>query len=203
MSNNTLCITNTYMYYNYGRDQHKVSWHHPRSKQWYQIDFVIVRRNDINATKQTRSFHSTDCNTDHLLIIANLKTKILTKNIQTSQRPRKPKINAKNTKNPDLRVKFQKYQYFKEQLQDVDESSPDNIWNSMKTAIYDSASKAFGTNRVSKVDWIEAHASTLMSLLEKKRRIVMEHNRNPTKSTKQQLRATNKIKPSKRNQNKH
>ncbi|XP_046998266.1 uncharacterized protein LOC124613594 [Schistocerca americana] len=36
-----LCITNTYFQL---KDQHKVSWRHPRSHHWHQLDLVIARR---------------------------------------------------------------------------------------------------------------------------------------------------------------
>ncbi|XP_047120326.1 craniofacial development protein 2-like [Schistocerca piceifrons] len=35
-----LCITNTYFQL---KDQHKVSWRHPRSHHWHQLDLVIAR----------------------------------------------------------------------------------------------------------------------------------------------------------------
>ena len=52
-SDNSLSITNTF--YN-GNDRHKVSWRHPRSGHWHQIDFVITRRDTIGLVKSTRSY---------------------------------------------------------------------------------------------------------------------------------------------------
>ncbi|XP_029638786.1 craniofacial development protein 2-like [Octopus sinensis] len=89
-TNNNLCIANTF--YN-GKDQHKVSWCHPRSGHWHQIDFVIVRKNDVDTVKQTRSFYSAHCNTDHPLVIA--KVKMDTKKTPRAKKPKKPKINTK------------------------------------------------------------------------------------------------------------
>ncbi|XP_014769963.2 craniofacial development protein 2-like [Octopus bimaculoides] len=112
-TNNNLCIASTF--YN-GKDRHKVSWCHPRSGYWLQIDFVIVRKNDVNAVKQTRSFHSADCNTNNLLVI--VKVKMVTKKTPRAEKPKKPKINKKkNAQEPVMRTKFQ--EYFEEQLQNV------------------------------------------------------------------------------------
>ncbi|XP_014788680.1 craniofacial development protein 2-like [Octopus bimaculoides] len=181
-TSNDLCIANTF--YN-DKDRHKVSWCHPRSGHWHKIDFVIVRKNDVNTVKQTRSFQSADCNTDHLLVIA--KVKIVTKKTPRAEKSKKPKTNTKYTQDPAIRTKFQ--EYVEEQLQNLDSISPDHMWNNMKSAIYGSASRAFGTDRLSKEDCIEANASILMPLLEKERKIFIKHNRKPTESTKQQLRA--------------
>ena len=38
-------ITNTFFQY---CDMHKTSWMHPRYKHWHFIDYVIVRRRDLN-----------------------------------------------------------------------------------------------------------------------------------------------------------
>ncbi|XP_014767882.1 uncharacterized protein LOC106867510 [Octopus bimaculoides] len=113
---------------------------------------------------------------------------MVTKKTPRAEKPKKPKINTKNTQDPAMRTKFQKY--VKEQLQNLDSSSPDDMWNNMKSAIHDSAPRAFGKDRLSKEDWIEANASILMPLLEKKRKIFIKLNRKPTESTKQQLRVS-------------
>uniref|UniRef100_H3A3K2 Endonuclease/exonuclease/phosphatase domain-containing protein n=1 Tax=Latimeria chalumnae TaxID=7897 RepID=H3A3K2_LATCH len=60
---NQLCITNSYFAV---KDHHKVSWRHPRSGHWHQLDLVIGKR-------KTRTFHSADCDTDHSLIISKVK----------------------------------------------------------------------------------------------------------------------------------
>ena len=45
-----LAITNTFFQL---RDMHKTSWMHPRSKHWHLIDYVIVRRRDLNEVQIT------------------------------------------------------------------------------------------------------------------------------------------------------
>lgn len=48
-----------------------------------------------------------------------------------------------NTKDPEINAQFQRY--FEQQLQNVDDQSPNNLWNNMKSAMYDAAAKAFKT----------------------------------------------------------
>ena len=45
-----LAIINTFFQL---RHMHKTSWIHPRSKQWHLIDYVIVRRHDMNEVHIT------------------------------------------------------------------------------------------------------------------------------------------------------
>ena len=64
-----LAITNTLYSV---RPIQNVSWRHPRSAHWYQLDFVIVRRHDLNSCQSCRFLQSADCNTDHALVLARL-----------------------------------------------------------------------------------------------------------------------------------
>ncbi|XP_047470538.1 craniofacial development protein 2-like [Penaeus chinensis] len=116
---NNLCITNTYN----GKDRHKVSWRHPASGHWHQRDFAIVRRKHINTVTSTRSHHSADCNTDHLLVMA--KAKITTKRMHRAKPPKLSKINARNTRNPEMKQVFQSK--FEEQSPNLDEEDVDKL----------------------------------------------------------------------------
>ena len=69
---NDLAITNTFFAL---KDQHKVSWCHPRSKHWHQIDFILARKIDLNCVRVTRSFHSADCEWDHTHVVNKLSVK--------------------------------------------------------------------------------------------------------------------------------
>uniref|UniRef100_H3AUZ3 Endonuclease/exonuclease/phosphatase domain-containing protein n=1 Tax=Latimeria chalumnae TaxID=7897 RepID=H3AUZ3_LATCH len=98
-----LCITNSYFA---GKDCHKVSWRHPRSGHWHQLDLVIVKRKDLPSVQKTRTFHSADCDTDHSLIIS--KVKITAKKLHRAKPRSKPKINTTNTKNQRMCQEFVK-----------------------------------------------------------------------------------------------
>ncbi|XP_049858189.1 craniofacial development protein 2-like [Schistocerca gregaria] len=65
-----LCITNTYLQL---KDQDKVSWRHPRSHHWHQLDLVIARRTGLKNVLLTRSYHSADCITGHALVACTLR----------------------------------------------------------------------------------------------------------------------------------
>ena len=65
-----LAITNNFFQL---RDMHKTSWMHPRSKHWHLIDYVIVRRRDLNEVQITRAMRGAECSTDHRLIRSTLR----------------------------------------------------------------------------------------------------------------------------------
>uniref|UniRef100_A0A2C9KQ66 Endonuclease/exonuclease/phosphatase domain-containing protein n=1 Tax=Biomphalaria glabrata TaxID=6526 RepID=A0A2C9KQ66_BIOGL len=95
-SSHELCVTNTFFS---GKECHKVSWQHPRSKRWHQPDLCITRRMDLKSVIHTRSYHSADCNSDHSLVLS--KIKLLLKKAYTSTQPRTRRINVNHVGDPE------------------------------------------------------------------------------------------------------
>ena len=67
-----LCFTKSYFKY---KELHKVSWRHPLSRDWHQLDPVITRRADVNSFLHTKSYHSADCDADHSLVASKVRLK--------------------------------------------------------------------------------------------------------------------------------
>ena len=57
------------------KELHKVSWRHPRSHHWNQLDLNITRRADLSSVLPTRSCHSADCDMDHSFVTSNVRLK--------------------------------------------------------------------------------------------------------------------------------
>ena len=55
------------------KPQYYVSWRHPRSKRWHQLDLILVRCAVIKNGLHTRSYHSADCYTDHSLVCCKIR----------------------------------------------------------------------------------------------------------------------------------
>ena len=91
-----LCITNTFFKC---KDLHKVSWRHPRSKHWHQLDLIITRRSDLASVLLTRSYHSADCDTDHSLVTS--KIKLTPRKIHLSKRKGNARINTCQISSPE------------------------------------------------------------------------------------------------------
>ena len=63
------------------------SWMHPRSKQWYFIDHVLVRRKDGQDVRVTKTVCGADCWTDHRHVVSKLSL-----HIQPVRRPQGKKV---------------------------------------------------------------------------------------------------------------
>ncbi|XP_069179537.1 craniofacial development protein 2-like [Procambarus clarkii] len=55
------------------KPQHKVSWRHPKSKHWHQLDLVLTGCSTLRSVRLTRSVQSADCDTDHFLVVCRVK----------------------------------------------------------------------------------------------------------------------------------
>ena len=79
-----LLITNTVFHLPFRR---KISYMHPRSKQWHLTDYVIVRRKDRQDVRVTKTMCGADCWTDHRLVVSKLNLRI-----QPVRRPQGKKV---------------------------------------------------------------------------------------------------------------
>ena len=88
-SYNNLCVTNSFFQ---TKPQHKVSWCHPRSQHWHQLDMTLIRRSNIQLVQITRTYHSADCDTDHSLVCC--KIRLQPKKLHHSKQKGKLRINT-------------------------------------------------------------------------------------------------------------
>ena len=96
-----LCITNTFFQ---TKPQHRVSWRHPRSNHWHQLDLIITRRSALKQVLLTRTFHSADCDTDHSLVCCKLR--LLPKKTHRSRPEGRPRIDVSKISHPDKKAEF-------------------------------------------------------------------------------------------------
>ncbi|XP_076036403.1 uncharacterized protein LOC143022188 [Oratosquilla oratoria] len=141
-----LCVTNTFFA---TKPQHRVSWCHPRSRHWHQLDLIVTRRPSLNCVLTTRSYHSADCDTDHSLV--NCKVRFQPKRIHRSKQRGHPRINIARTKMPDLCKRFA--DSTEEALRDCPTNSAEERWNHIHGAIYNSAMDTLGRRERQNPDW--------------------------------------------------
>ena len=127
-----------------------MSWRHPWSRHWHQLDLAITRRADFSSVLHTRSYHSADCDTDHSLVASKVRLKI-----HHGKSKGRTRINTCGTSDP---VKAQSFTVrLKEKLAaQPTTSNPDAKWSHFCDAIYDSAMAAFGKKERKNADWFEA-----------------------------------------------
>ncbi|MBN3324843.1 CFDP2 protein, partial [Atractosteus spatula] len=96
-----LCITNTFFS---SKPQHRVSWRHPRSGRWDQLDMVITRNTSLSKILNTRSYHSANCDTDNSLVC--FKMQLQPRQVNRLKQKARPRINTAKIAVPDLCERF-------------------------------------------------------------------------------------------------
>ena len=84
----------------------KVSWCHPRSKQWHLLDYVIVRQRDLRDVHLIRAMRGAECWTDHNMIRSCMKLRI--RPLARMQAPRK-RLNVALLRDPLRQHEFRLY----------------------------------------------------------------------------------------------
>ena len=164
--NRQLCITNTYFQ---NKARHKVSWMHPRSHHWHQLDLVITKRDNLQKVYNTRSYHSADCDTDHAIVIS--KVVLYPRKIHHAKPKGLPKINTANTKDTE---RIDSFLSSIRTLPGADISrSAEDRWTFLREKIHTHAIEAFGKKIKTNKDWFEANLQTLKPLIETKRRALL------------------------------
>ena len=170
-----LCITNTFFN---TKPQHKVSWRHPRSKHWHQLDLVLARRSEFPSVKLTRTYHSADCDTDHSMV--GCKIKLTPQKVHHSKKEGRPRINTSGTRVPDMIETFARN--LKAQLPESPSSNASERWNSFRDAVYTAALKVFGKKKSKSHDWFEENVTTLVPLIDAKRDALTAYKASPSQS---------------------
>ena len=168
-----LCVANSFFK---TKPQHKVSWRHPRSKHWHQLDLVLIRRSILNSVKIVRSYHSADCDTDHLLVCC--KIKLCPKKMFFSKAKGKPRLNTANMQDPVLVSQFT--DLFEKEYSTNESDPAEKRWQSLKSAMHSCALATFGKKKTKSSDWFEAKSKILNPIIEKKRQIQCDYNKHPS-----------------------
>ena len=132
-----LCATNTFFP---TKPNRRVSWRHPRSRHWHQLDLILTRRPLLNCVLSTRSYHSADCDTDHSMVAS--KVRLQPKQIHRSKQKGRPKINTAKTSVPELKERFA--DTIQEALSNCPTSSAEARWNHIRDATFKTAVDTFG-----------------------------------------------------------
>ena len=177
-----LCITNTFFN---TKPQHKVSWRHPRSNHWHQLDLILTRRSDLPSVKLTRTYHSADCDTDHSMV--GCRIKISPKKLHHTRKEGRPRINTAGTQVPEQVEMFTKTLQAK--LSGSLSNNAKERWEFLRNSMHSIAIQVFGKKKSNSADWFEANAATLMPLIDAKRRALAAYKASPSQSNLLALRS--------------
>uniref|UniRef100_A0ABM5FP43 Craniofacial development protein 2-like n=1 Tax=Pogona vitticeps TaxID=103695 RepID=A0ABM5FP43_9SAUR len=177
-----LCVSNTFFN---TKLQHRVSWRHPRSKHWHQLDLILTRCSSLPNIMITRSYQSADCDTDHSLVCSRVKLR--TKRLYYTKKEGRPRIDISKTRNQRKVKEFA--QALEETLPGPANVNASERWEHFKNAVYNTALSTFGKKTKKMADWFEAHSEELMPAIEDKRRALAVYKACPSEYNLQALRA--------------
>lgn len=171
-----LCVTNTFFD---NKPHRRVSWCHPRSGRWHQLDLVVTRKPQLSSVCNTRSFHSADCNTDHSLVCSTVRLR--PKPFHRKKLTPIPKINVAATKNHQQCTDFTSS--LNAALHDCPSDNISEMWDHIRNKTYESALNSFGRKVRNQKDWFEENSETLIPALEAKRLALLNHKAHASPTT--------------------
>ena len=131
----------------------KVTWKHPRSKHWHQLDHVLannVARQYINVVKVNPS---ADCFTDHRLLVCKCSFSLKRKR-KGKKPPTKPSIKV----TPEVLDRL--HGYLNQHLTNLPQE-----WNDLEECLQNAAIYAFGKKKKHKSDWFDENDAEICALI--------------------------------------
>ena len=177
-----LAITNTFFQLS---DMHKTSWMHPRSKHWHLIDYIIVRRRDLNEVQITRAMRGAECSTDLRLIRSKLRL-----TVRPPARRQKPrhKLNVHAAHNQNIREELRNA--IGQSLSHISTTTTLNCtsnltmeWQALSSALLTASQSTLGNMERRHQDWFDDNATDIRSLIHDKNAAHDALLRNPTSRT--------------------
>ena len=177
-------ITSTFFEH---KDKEKVSWRHPRSKHWHQLDMILYKTKDLNSVKDTRSMHSAECDTDHILVRS--KINLTPRKMHHSKTQSLPRINASRASCKFVAQRLQEALRTSLGRGRGDATTAGAKWEQVRTALYQSGLETLGRKEHCNVGWFEANWEEMEPVVEAKRAARLAHEKNPCQATRDALRA--------------
>ena len=175
-----LCVTNTYFANKLCR---KVTWMHPRSRHWHQLDLILTRRKDLKCILSTRVYQSADCDTDHSLVVCKVNFQL--RKFNFSRNASRRSIDIANIRNS---VKLREFNDKIAHLGASPDVGAEETWKKFRDTLYSSAAEIFGRRTRRNSDWFEINMETLTPLLENKRMAWIKYKQFPTRGNLKRLR---------------
>ena len=169
---NTICNT---------KPLHRVSWRHPRSEHWHQLDLILTRRVDLSSIKITRSYQSADCDTDHSLVCNNVKLRA-----KSLHRTRKEdRLHQQNTRSKKSGGVCARAGGFSPWLTHC--KCPRPMGTLQRCCLQRRHVHLWQKDH--QVSWFEAHSEEMTPVIEAKRKALTAYKANPSEQNLQILRA--------------
>ena len=168
-----LCVSNAFFN---TKPQHRVSWRHPRSKQWHQFDLILNRR----ALQHQDNSQLPD--TDHSLVCS--KVKLRAKSLLRTRKEGRPRMDTSKIRD-QRKVEFTRV--FEDPLPGPPTANAQGRWEHSRDVAYNAATSTFGKKTNKSADWFEAHSEEMTPGIEAKRNALTAYKTNPSEQNLQIL----------------
>lgn len=177
---NRFAITNTFFQM---KNRYKATWLHPRSKHGHQIDFIIVKRQDLKDVRVTKVKRGAECWTDHHLLLSKMNVIIRPKSRQqstTNKRLNCATLND-NAKKEDLQERLARelenctIEHGPKSQEDID-----SFWGEFVNCVHQTALECLGTIRKRNRDWFDESNQEIIQLLAQKNKAHDAYLANPS-----------------------
>ena len=150
-------------------DKYKTTWMHPQSKQWHQIDFVVVKQREIQHVCIMCTIHGAECWMDHRLVRSILRLCIAPTQCKCPKVIRSS-FNMTRLRHPYHHNRFWETfdQMFKVNAPNAEDSS--EKWCQFKKIITETAKAVFGSKKCKHQNWFNESDECITQLLHEKAR---------------------------------
>ena len=165
-----------------------VSWRHPRSKHWPQLDLILFRRVALKNILHTRSYHSADCNTDHSLVCC--KIMLQPEWFHCTKKQGNPRIYVSTMSQPNLMSQFAEAFETEFGAPQPKYSTTERSGKFSRDTMHRTAALAtFGTNTSKTRNWFDAKSTEMRPVIEAKRTALIVYKQSPSERNLQIIRA--------------
>ena len=141
---------------------------HPQSKHWHLIDYILVHKRDFKGFIHTKVMPSAECHTNYCLVHSKLRLHLNPN--QEREVPPKKKFNLNKLLSSGVKADFLAGLQSKLEKSDCPEdTSPETLWDQLKSAILQISEEVLGFTTKKNKDWFDENNQEIQELLVKKR----------------------------------
>ena len=156
---------------------------HPRSKHWHLTDYVVVRKRDRQDVRVMKSMCSTDCWTDHRLIVTKLNIRVQPK--RRPQGKKAPKrLNITQLKNTNTKQCFVDILEVRLESTPLDSQNVEADWATLRELVYNTATEILGPSTRKHKDWFDKNCDEIKQLLDETHRLHQAYLSSPKSTSK-------------------
>ena len=163
------------------RNIHKYTWPSPDGKTHNQIDHVLIDRRWHSSVLDVRSFRGADCDTDHYLVIEEIRERLAVGK-QAAQRFDRQRFNLRKLNEAEVREQYQiQITNRIAALENFnDDEDVNRTWENIKEKIQTSAEESLGLQELNQnKPWFDEKC---LGFLDRRKRAKMQWMRDPSQS---------------------